>query len=86
MSAAVRPRDRGLVLDLSAVDYLDSGGVHLLHELMLTLEECGQRLRVVAEPGAPVLRVLELVDLDRSVPLDESVEAAVAALTPPPSD
>ena len=37
----------------------------------------------VAAPGAMVLRVLELVDLRRTVPVDESVEAAVTALTPP---
>jgi anti-anti-sigma factor len=84
LAATVGPRDHGLVLDLSAVDYLDSSGVHLVHELMLTLEQCGQRLRVVAAPGARVLRVLELVDLERSVPLDDSVAAAVAALTRPP--
>jgi anti-sigma B factor antagonist len=84
LAATIQPRDRGLVLDLSAVDYLDSSGVHLVHELMLTLEERGQRLRVVAAPGAPVLRVLKLVDLERSVPLDASVAAAVAALAPPP--
>jgi anti-anti-sigma factor len=86
LAAAVRPLDRGLVLDLGAVDYLDSSGVHLVHELMLTLEGCGQRLRVVAGPGAPVLRVLDLVNLGRSVPVDESVAEAVAALagSPPP--
>jgi anti-anti-sigma factor len=86
LAATVQPRDRGLVLDLSGVDYLDSSGVHLVHELMLTLEECGQRLRVVAAPGTPVLRVLELVKLDRSVAVDASVATAVAALTPPPVD
>jgi anti-anti-sigma factor len=86
LAASVGPRDRGLVLDLSAVDYLDSSGVHLVHQLMLTLEECGQQLRVVAAPGAPVLRVLELVGLERSVPLDASVAAAVAALARPPLD
>jgi anti-anti-sigma factor len=82
LAAAVRARDRGMVLDLSAVDYLDSAGVHLVHELMLTLAERGQALRVVAAPGATVLRVLELVDLERTVPLDASVADAVAALTP----
>jgi anti-anti-sigma factor len=81
LAAAARPSDRGLVLDLSAVDYLDSSGVHLVHELMLALEGCGQQLRLVAAPGAPVLRVLEIVNLGRSVPLDESVAGAVAALT-----
>ena len=83
LAAAVAPRDRGLVLDLSAVDYLDSAGVHLVHELTLTLAGRGQALRGVATPGATVLRVLELVDLARTVPVDESVQAAVAALTPP---
>jgi anti-anti-sigma factor len=80
---AVRARDRGIVLDLSEVDYLDSAGVHLVHELSLTLAERGQALRVVAAPGATVLRVLELVDLERTVPLDASVGEAVAALVPP---
>jgi anti-anti-sigma factor len=84
LAAAARPSDRGLVLDLSAVDYLDSSGVHLVHELMLALEGCGQQLRVVAAPDAPVLRVLELVNLACSVPLDASVAGAVAALTAPP--
>jgi anti-anti-sigma factor len=84
LAAAVQPRHRGLVLDLSAVDYLDSSGVHLVHELMLTLDGCGQQLRVVAVPGAAVLRVLELVKLGRSVPLDESVSDAVAALASRP--
>jgi len=83
LAATVQPHDRGLVLDLSAVDYLDSAGVHLLGELVLTLEECGQRLRVVAEPGAPVRRVLELVEFEQTVAVDASVAAAVAALTPP---
>jgi anti-anti-sigma factor len=86
LAAAVKPPDRGLVLDLSAVEYLDSAGVHLLHELMLALDERGQSLRVVARPGAPVLRVLALVDLERRVPLDSSVDEAVAALTPPGRD
>jgi anti-anti-sigma factor len=84
LAAAVEPRDRGLVLDLSCVEYLDSAGVHLVHELMLALEERGQALRVVAEPGAAVLRVLELVDIERTVPLDASVGEAVRALTPRP--
>jgi anti-anti-sigma factor len=83
LTSAAQPRDRGLVLDLSDVDYLDSAGVHLIHELMLVLADRGQSLRVVAAPGATVLRVLELVDLRRTVPVDESVETAVTALTPP---
>jgi anti-anti-sigma factor len=83
VAAAVGPRDRGLVLDLSAVQYLDSAGIHGVHELGRTLGERGQQLRVVAEPGARVLRLIELVDLAGTLPLHDSVAAAVAALTPP---
>jgi anti-anti-sigma factor len=86
LAAVVTPPDRGLVLDLSEVDYIDSAGVHLLHELMLALDERGQTLRVVAPPGAAVRRVLDLVDLKRRVPIDRSLDEAVAALRPPGRD
>ncbi len=81
---AVRDGDRGLVLDLDGVDYLDSAGLHLLHEAARTLGARGQALRIVVAPGAAVMRLLELVDIEQIVPLDCSVRAAVDALTPPP--
>ncbi len=85
LAAAVSPGDRGLVLDLSAVEYLDSTGVHLLHALVRRLEESGQRLRLVVAPAAPVRRVLHFIDLANTVAIDRSVQEAVAALTPSPA-
>jgi anti-anti-sigma factor len=84
LAAAVGDRDRGLVLDLDGVEYLDSAGLHLLHDAARTLGARGQSLRVAVSPDATVSRLLELVDLEQTVPLDASVEAAVDALTPPP--
>jgi anti-anti-sigma factor len=84
LAAGVRDTDRGLVLDLAHVEYLDSAGLHLLHEAARTLGARGQALRVAVAPGATVLRLLELVDIAQTVPIDASVEAAVEALTPPP--
>lgn len=84
LSAEVHGRDRGLVLDLDGVDYLDSAGLHLLHDAARTLAARGQTLRVAVPPGAAVVRLLELVDIEQSVPLDPSVQAAVEALVPPP--
>ena len=83
-AAAVRDSDRGLVLDLDRVCYLDSAGLHLLHDASRTLAARGQALRVVVAPDAPVLRLLELVDIAQTVSLDASVQAAVDALAPPP--
>ena len=81
--AAVEPSDRGLVLDLTGVDYVDSAGLHLLHDLARTLAARGQGLRAVAGADDVVRRVLELVGLARTVPLEATVAAAAAALEPP---
>jgi len=84
LAAAAGVSDRGLVLDLDGVDYLDSAGLHLLHDASRALGARGQALRIAVAPGARVLRLLELVDIDQTVPIDASVQAAVAALVPPP--
>lgn len=84
LTAAVGDSDHGLVLDLAAVDYLDSAGLHLLHDAARTLGARGQALRIAVAPGAAVVRLLELVEIERTVPVDASVQAAVDALVPPP--
>lgn len=50
----------GLVLDLSAVTYLDSTGLRLVYRLARQLGDRQQRLRLVVPPGARITRVLEL--------------------------
>ena len=47
LAAAVPKGDRGLVVDLTRVGYLDSAGLHLLHDTARTLAARGQSLRVV---------------------------------------
>ena len=57
LAAAVEPRDRGLVLDLSAVEYLDSAGVHVLFAFT-------PGLALIASPLlAPVLAISGLSDV-----------------------
>jgi anti-sigma B factor antagonist len=70
----------GLVVDLSAVNYLDSAGVRLVLRLATDLDRRGRLLRVVGPADAPVRSVLELTAVDRYVPLDERVDDAVAAI------
>ncbi len=82
LSAAVPDGDRGLVLDLDAVDYLDSAGLHLIYDIARALAARGQMLRVVAAGDAAVMRLLELVDLGRTLALDATLETAVEALVP----
>jgi len=82
LAIAVEPGDRGLVVDLAGVDYLDSAGVHLLHDLARTLRGRGQLLLVAVPPDGAVMRLFELVGLVQSLPIQPSVQAAVAALAP----
>jgi anti-anti-sigma factor len=68
-----------LVLDLTPTTYLDSTGVRLLFELAERLQGRRQQLRLVVADEALVRRVVILTQLDQRVPLDASVEAAIAS-------
>jgi anti-anti-sigma factor len=70
-----------LVLDLSAVTYLDSSGIHLLFDLGRRLAARRQAIRLVVPPGAPVRRVLELCAVDEVAPMDDGLEVALQALS-----
>jgi anti-anti-sigma factor len=71
----------GLVLDLSRVTYLDSSGIHLLFELGRRLAARRQALRLVVPPAAPMRRVLELCAIESVAPMDDQIDAALAALS-----
>jgi len=81
---ATRAGDRGLVLDVNGVGYLDSAGLHLLHDTSRSLAARGQSLRVVVARDASVARLLEIVGIASTVPVDASVADAVDALASPP--
>lgn len=70
----------GLVLDLSAVAYLDSAGIELLFGLARRLGDRRQRLRLGVPQHSPVRRVLEICDIASVAPLAESADAAAAAI------
>jgi anti-anti-sigma factor len=70
-----------LILDLTPTQYLDSTGVRLLFELAERLQGRRQELRLVVDDDALVRRVVVLTQLDQRVPLDPSVDAALAAVT-----
>ena len=80
LTASMNSDSLGLVLDLSALDYLDSSGVHLLIGLNGRLRARRQQLRVVAPADAPLRAVLDITAADKTVPIDERVEDAVNAI------
>jgi len=70
----------GLVVDLRSVEYLDSSGISLLHDLALRLRRRSQMLIIVSPPGSPPRRMLELTAIDAQAAVLEDVEAAIEVI------
>lgn len=70
----------GVVLDLSETRYLDSSGVQLVFELGERLTSRGQRLCIFAPDGAPVRRVLTVVEIETAVPMAATFDDARATV------
>jgi anti-anti-sigma factor len=74
---AVENRDLGLVIDLTATQYLDSSGVNMLFELGEVLAARQLQIAVVMPEGGLVERVVSIVDLGSAMPIHRDVESAV---------
>jgi anti-anti-sigma factor len=70
--------DLGLVIDLSAVKYIDSAGVNVLFELADALGVRRLVLALVIPEGGLVERVVELVDLGSVTLIARSTGTAIA--------
>ena len=70
-----------LILDIGALDYLDSAGIHLIYKLRAKLRARGQRLRLVIPADSPATDALRLAGVSRNVDTAESIDAAMAEFT-----
>jgi anti-anti-sigma factor len=75
---AVPTSARGLVVDFSQLEFIDSSGVAMLFTLVRKLSSRRQELFVVAPKDEPVTRVLEIVDFDKAAPVHEDLATALA--------
>ena len=67
-----------LILDVSALHYLDSAGIHLIYKLREKLRARGQRLRLVIPPDSPANDALRLAGVSRNIDTADTLEAALA--------
>jgi len=87
---AVPSSAAGVVVDMGELEFMDSSGVSMLFSLARRVGSHRQQLRVVAPPGRPVSRVLEIVEFSRAAPVDPDLDSAVAEIArqrasqPPP--
>ena len=70
----------GLVIDLSAVTYLNSATVKVLFELAEALRERQQQLRLVMAETAPMRGLLLMLGFDLVVPVHTRLEDALAGM------
>jgi anti-anti-sigma factor len=75
---ALPDQARGLVLDLTAVRYVDSGGVRVFFELATHLYNSGRKLALAVPETSPVRRLIKITRLEEAALLfptaDESAE------------
>jgi anti-anti-sigma factor len=70
----------GVVVDMGELEFMDSSGVSMLFSLARQVGSHRQQLRVVAPPGKPVSRVLEIVEFSRAAPVDADLDSALAEI------
>lgn len=75
----VRDGEGPAVLDLGAVPFMDSSGLHVVVQLWHRLQREGRQL-VLASPATGVRKLFELTALDRTLAIYDDTDAAVDAL------
>ena len=69
-----------LVVDLTAVEYLDSSALACLHRISRTAGDRGVVLQVVTGEGGMAKRLLAITGLDRVLPTKDSLDDALDEL------
>jgi anti-anti-sigma factor len=72
-----------LILDVSALDYLDSAGIHLIYKLREKLRARGQLLRLVIPAESPAHDALRLAGVSQAVETVQTLEAALREFSQP---
>jgi anti-anti-sigma factor len=80
ITARVSSDALALVLDLAAVDYLDSAGIHVLFDLRERLTRRGQQIRLVIGPDSPIATALEYAGVQRTLGAAPTIGEAIAGL------
>ena len=70
----------GLVVDLSAVRYIDSVGIRMLFTFIRSLHAARQGIAISVPDESPVRRLLKITHLDEATVFRPSVDEAIVAL------
>jgi anti-sigma B factor antagonist len=67
-----------MIIDLSAVPFMDSSGLGAIVGCLKRLREAGGDLALVTLPGSPPSKLLSLTGLDRAIPTYASADEALS--------
>ena len=70
----------GLIVDLSAVRYIDSVGIRMLFTFVRLLHASRQGMAIALPPDSPVHKLLKITHLDEATVFRTSVDEAIVAL------
>jgi anti-anti-sigma factor len=79
MRDLVTNRSLALVVDLTPTTYLDSAGINLLFAVGEEMRGRQQHLHVVLNESSPLMRMVTLTGLDKSLPMHGTLDRALAA-------
>jgi anti-anti-sigma factor len=80
LTGAVANSARGLLVDLTALEFLDSSGIHMLYDLAERLATRQQGFAVIMEPEAPPRRAIEVSGVEPAAWIYADRAAGLAAL------
>ena len=80
ITASVPSDALAVVLDLGAVDYVDSAGIHVVFELRERLTRRGQEIRLVVGPDSPIATTLGYAGVPGMIGTADTVQDALADL------
>lgn len=80
---ALTARGQSLIVDMSALDFIDCSSLSLLLRVQRLARQSGGDL-VLAAPQRHALRLLDLTGKDHTLCVHPSVQAAVASIGSPP--
>jgi len=80
LTSAVPNSARGLLIDLTSLEFLDSSGIHMLYDLAERLATRQQGFAVILEPNAPPRRAIEVSGVEPAAWMHPDRAAGLSAL------
>ena len=77
---------RGVVIDLSGLEFVDSAGIHALVAKRESFDESGTRSALVVTPGSNVERILDMTGLLERLASRPDRDSALAAVASGPDE